>query len=179
MPLQTRTRLRLSLLLSNASSPALVSLIWQQLKSGGMPSKQDKQSLYRSRKNQQRNQPLLEEGTSCRESQCSARGTSPANTSEPLEVCWCRGWPRCDSLQLKSRQSWGCIRTGVPTALPSFSACLRGSWEGRRVGAGDSGPQAYAAFELSPRISMKGPESTSECWFTVWPPTGWTDHRSH
>lgn len=66
------------------------------------------------------------------------------------------------------------------TALPSFSACLRGSWEGRRVGAGDSGPQAYAAFELSPRISMKGPESTSECWFTVWPPTGsWTDHRSH
>lgn len=114
-----------------------------------------------------------------KESRCSARGTSPANTSEPLEVCWCRGWPRCDSLQLKSRQSWGCIRTGVPTALPSFSACLRGSWEGRRVGAGDSGPQAYAAFELSPRISMKGPESTSECWFTVWPPTGWTDHRSH
>lgn len=27
---------------------------------------------------------------------------------------------------------------------------------------------------------MKGPESTSECWFTVWPPTGsWTDHWSH
>ena len=45
---------------------------------------------------------------------------------------------------------------------------------------GDSGPQANRAFGLSPTVSVKGPESTSKCWFTMWPPTGsWTDHWSH
>lgn len=56
-----------------------------------MPSKQDKQSLYRGRRNQQSNRLLLEEGTSCREPRCSAKGTLPASLSEPLEVALVQG----------------------------------------------------------------------------------------
>lgn len=54
------------------------------------------------------------------------------------------------------------------TALPSCSACLSERQLRREEDRdGDLGPRASTAFGLSPRVSVKGPESTSECWFTV------------
>lgn len=96
----------------------------------------------------------------------------------PWRWCWCKGWPSCGA---KKQAELGQLQDRCPfTALPSCSACLQGGWRGWWVGVEDSGPQAHTAFDCPPRVSMTGPESTTECWFIVWPPPGsWTDHWSH